>query len=319
MLKGAYPAVEYLAFNMEDPTFGGYTPQKRKLRQAISLAVDSEAYTELMNQGLGVKAEFLLPRGLGGYDPNYKNPYRVYDPKLTKAKELLAEAGYPGGIDPKTGERLTIFYDNYTDRGPSDRARENFLSKQIEAIGLRVVSRDTDYATFTEKTNHKKVQFFNLDWIADYPDPENFCMLLYGPNESPGPNNANYHSPEYDKLFEQMREMEDGPEREAVIHKLRDVVVEDCPWIYLCENEGPTVFQPWVRNKQSNPIMTDASKYRGIDVERRLRLQASWNRPVVVPLLVLIGALIVGFVPAARTVSRQRNRRVRRPANGGPK
>ena len=82
MLKGAYPTIEYLAFNMEDPTFGGYTPAKRKLRQAISpLAVDSEAYVALMNQGLGVTSGFLflIPRGLGGYDPSYRNPYREYD------------------------------------------------------------------------------------------------------------------------------------------------------------------------------------------------------------------------------------------------
>src|SRR5208283_1115677 len=70
--EGAFPAIEYLAFNMEDPAFGGYTAEKRKLRQAISLSIDSEAYTELMNQGLGKKSEFLLPHGLGGFDPAYK-------------------------------------------------------------------------------------------------------------------------------------------------------------------------------------------------------------------------------------------------------
>jgi ABC-type transport system substrate-binding protein len=315
--EGAFPAVEYLAFNMEDPTFGGYTAEKRKLRQAISLSIDSEAYTELMNQGLGKKSEFLLPHGLGGFDPAYRNPYRAYDSSLTRAKELLREAGYPNGVDPKTGERLTLYYDNYTDQGPADRARADLVRKEIEALGIKVLSRDTDYATFTDKINHKKVQFFNLRWTADYPDAENFCMLLYGPSVSPGPNNANYASPQYDALFKQMRSMEDGPARDAIIHKLRDVAVEDCPWIYLCEDEGPTAFQPWVREKQSNPLLMDPYKYLGVDEARRTKLQREWNSPVVGPMLLIAAVLAIGAVPAVRTVEGRRNRKVRRPAPGG--
>jgi ABC-type transport system substrate-binding protein len=319
MLSGAYPTIEYLAFNMEDPTFGGYAPEKRKLRQAISLAVDSQSYVELMNQGLGVKADFLIPRGLGGYDPNYKNPYREYDPTLARARRLLSEAGYPGGVDRATGERLTLYYDNYVDSGPSDRQREEFIRKQIQALGILVASRDTTYAEFADKTNHKKVQFFNYGWIADYPDTENFAFLLYGPNESPGPNNSNYHNPDYDKLFEQMRSMDDGPVRTEIIHKMRDLAVEDCPWIYLSENEGPTMFQPWVRNRYSNPILTNLLDYRGIDVEKRERLQAEWNRPVWAPVAIFAFIAAVSVIPAARTVKRHRNRRVRRPASGkGP-
>jgi ABC-type transport system substrate-binding protein len=318
MRKGAYPSIEYLAFNMEDPTYGGYTPEKRKLRQAISLAIDSESYVGLMNQGLGVKADFLIPRGLGGYDPSFTNPYRVYDPALVRAKRLLVEAGYPAGVDPVSGERLTLYYDNYVDSGPSDRQREEFIRKQIQALGILVISRDTTYAEFADKTNHKKVQFFNYGWIADYPDTENFAFLLYGPNESPGPNNSNYKSPEYDRLFEEMRSMDDGPKRDTLIHRMRDIAVEDCPWIYLAENEGPTIFQPWVKNRQSNPILNNLLIYRGVDVEARAKLQTEWNRPVWAPFAVLLLLATLGTFPAVLTVHRHQNRRVRRPAAGSP-
>ena len=233
-----------------------------------------------------------------------------------RARRLLSEAGYPGGVDRATGERLTLYYDNYVDSGPSDRQREEFIRKQIQALGILVASRDTTYAEFADKTNHKKVQFFNYGWIADYPDTENFAFLLYGPNESPGPNNSNYHNAEYDKLFEQMRSMDDGPARSDIIHRMRDIAVEDCPWIYLSENEGPTMFQPWVRNRYSNPILTNLLDYRGIDVEKRGRLQAEWNRPVWAPVAIFAFIAAVSVIPAARTVNRHRNRRVRRPASG---
>jgi ABC-type transport system substrate-binding protein len=313
LLKGAYPAIDYLGFNMEDPTFGGYTQAKRKLRQAISLAIDSKAYIDLINQGLGQPRQFLLVPGLCGYDPNFVNPYRQYDPKLTRAKELLAEAGYPAGIDPKTGERLTINFDNSVE-SPTDRARELFFRKELEALGLKVVSRDSTYATFIEKTNHKKIQFFSWGWYADYPDAEDFLFLFYGPNAAPGPNTVCYRNPEYDRLFEQVRGMDNSPARAAIIHRMRDIAVEDCPWIYLFQNEAPVSFQPWVRNRWDNPILSDTIKYKNVAVAQRLQRQHDWNQPLWAPLAGVLAVLILGFIPAARTVNRQRNRRVRRPA-----
>ena len=314
MKQGSYPAVEYCGFNMEDPVFGGYTPQKRKLRQAISLAIDSNAYIDLMYQGLAQKSEFLLPHGLCGFDENYKNPYRAYQPDLVKAKQLLAEAGYPDGVSATTHERLVLNYDNYTD-SPTDRERERLITKLISALGIEVTSRDTDYPTFDDKVKHKKIQFFTYGWVADYPDPENFCLLLYGPLASPGPNGVVYKNPEYDRLFEQMRGMDDGPARADVIHKMRDLAVEDCAWIYLVENEAPTVYQPWVVNAESNPILNDIAKYRNIDVEKRKRLQAEWNAPVIGPFFIALILIIVGSIPAVATVNRKRNRRARVPAS----
>lgn len=315
ILQGAYPTTDYLAFNMEDPTFGGYTPDKRKLRQAISLAFDSKAYCDLIYQGLAIPAQFLLPRGLCGFDADYKNPYREYDPKLTRAKELLAEAGYPNAISEKTGERLTIYYDNYTDL-PSDLIREALYRKELQQLGLKVISRDSTFNEFQARADHKKVQFFNLDWVADYPDTENFCFLLYSKNHAPGPNVSNYHNPEYDRLFEQMRSMEDSPARAEIIHKMRDIAVEDCPWIYIAEVEGPTVYQPWVGNKQSNPMLMNLLEYRKIDAPARESLQNDWNHPVWVPAAAIFVIVVIGIVPAVRTVKLQRNRRVRRPDSG---
>ncbi len=141
MRKVVTPGIRYLLFNMTDPVVGGYTPQKRKLRQAISLSVDSQAIIDLLSQGQGQAAEYIIPPGLFGYDKNYKNPFRRYDPKLTRAKQLLKEAGYPGGKDAKTGERLTLYFDN-TATTAAGRQYVGLLEKQVSRFGhqIRVAS-----------------------------------------------------------------------------------------------------------------------------------------------------------------------------------
>jgi ABC-type transport system substrate-binding protein len=131
------PVISYFTFDRRDPVFGGYTPRKRKLRQAISLALDSQAFIDLFSQGRGIAAQFLIPPGIFGYDPHYRNPYRQFDPDLKWAHRLLDEAGYLDGIDPQTGERLMLYFDDAATT-PEGRQFTALVVKQIEALGLDV-------------------------------------------------------------------------------------------------------------------------------------------------------------------------------------
>jgi ABC-type transport system substrate-binding protein len=310
LVKNNEVNINYLGFNMEDSLVGGYSDKKRKLRQAISLAVDTKTNISLIAQGMAQQAQWLIPPGLFGYDPNYVNPYRVFDPNLVKAKQLLAEAGYPGGIDPATGSPLVIAYD-VTIQSPIDRESVRLLQKEITALGVHLEIRGTTYPIFNDRVIKKQIQFFGYGWLADYPDPENFTFLLYGPNESPGPNGTLYHNPEYDKLFEQMRSMEDGPERLAIIKRMRDISVEDCTWIYTSHSEDRTLLQPWASNIAWHPIDGGQLKYVRVDPEKRVSLQNHWNSPTLWPLYVLVFVVVVGVVPAASTIRHRINRRVR--------
>ncbi len=301
--------IGYLIFNMEDPVVGGYTPQKRKLRQAISTAVNSQEFIDLFSQGLGKPAEFLLPPGIFGYDPSYKNPYRQYN--LDRAKQLLAEAGYPNGIDSKTGDRLTLYYDNAAVT-PAGRQQVGLLTKQIEALGIHLESRVSRPNIWQDKVDHGQFQFVQYGWIADYPDAENFLLLLYGPNRRPGPNASNYNNPEYNRLFEQMRSMEDTPARLALIKRMRDIAAEDCPLIYLSHDESLVLTQPWLKNVKPHPVANDSGKYVGVDGPLRARLQAQWNRPNYWPAIGLVLFLVIGSIPAANLVRQRTNRSVRR-------
>lgn len=309
--KGVQSAIDDLAFNMKDPVFGGYSEKQRKLRQAISLSLDANAYVDIIDQGMGQTAEFILPPGVDGYDPTYRNPYRRYDPSLKRAKELLKEAGYENGIDPKTHERLTLKFDNFATT-PALRQMVRLFINQIQALGIRVDSRESDYTTFTAHVKAGEYQFLFSNWVADYPDSENFLMLNYGPNASPGPNDSNYNNPEYNRLYEQTRTMVPGPDREALIRKMRDISVEDCPRIYLTHMESRALVQPWIRNQKVVALGNEVHQYYGVDPAKRAQLQKEWNGSSPLPLLGFAAVGAVAVAPAVFAVSKRRNRKVRK-------
>jgi oligopeptide transport system substrate-binding protein len=309
LFRSFTPNINSFFFNMQDPVFGGYTPARRKLRQAISLAIDSPTLIALFAQGNAKPAQFLIPPGVPGYEEDYRNPYSQFD--LKRAKQLLSEAGYPNGIDPKTGERLTLYYENSA-TDASGRQLVALVSRQIEALGIQVISRTWRSTVMRERIDKGQWQFAGHLWIADYPDPENFLVLLYGPNLRPGPNQSAYANPAYDRLFEQMRAMDDGPERLSLLRRIRAILVEDCPAIFVRHDATLQIAHTWVGNIKPPGVDMDAKKYWSLDGQQRARLQAQWNQPNYAPLLGFALLLSVGALPSINMVRRRRHRRLRR-------
>lgn len=314
LYRSSGPDIYYFAFNMRDPVVGGYTERHKKLRQAISIAFDAQAFIDLQSQGNGRPAQFLIPADIYGWERNYLNPYRQYN--IKKAKRLLAEAGYPNGIDRRTGDRLTIYYDN-PETDAAGRQWVGLVAKQFEAVGIRMESRSWRANVFDDKVRNGDFQFIFYGWIGDYPDPENFALLLYGPNgHSKGVNYSSYDNPEYNRMFEQMRSMDDGPERMAIIRRMRDIAVEDCPWIFLYHPDDLAIVNKWLLNVKPHPMAVDTLKYLRVDGRERARLQAAWNKPNYWPAVAIAVFLILGTLPAAEVVRRRRNRKVRVQSGG---
>ena len=186
------------------------------------------------------------------------------------------------------------------------------LVKQLSQLGVEVQSRPWRPNVWEERVNQGKFQIIDYGWLADYPDPENFVFLLYGPNKRPGPNCTSYNRPEYNALFEKMRSMEDSPERLKIIGQMRDMEVEDCPVVFMEHGEDLALNYDWIKNVKPHPIANDISKYRHVDAEIRARNQAEWNKPIFWPLLVFGGFLVAGSIPAANTVKQRKTRRLRR-------
>ena len=318
----ARPSLSYMGFNMLDPVVGGLSERARKLRQALSIAIDYDEFISIFLNGRGLPGQGPLPPGIFGYREGAAgvNPV-VYEWKqgkqarraLAEAKKLLAEAGYPDGRDLKTGQPLTLYFDTAAS-GPEAKSRMDWFRKQFAKLNIQLVVRATDYNRFQDKMLKGSEQIFEWGWNADYPDPENFLFLLYGPNKkvgSGGENAANYQNPEFDRLFEQMKDMDNGPERQVVIDQMIKLAREDAPWIYAFHPKSFGLRHAWVKNAKPNLMAHNLLKYRRIDPTAREAYQAKWNRPVWWPVAITVLLLIALIWPAVAAYrKRQQSRAV---------
>jgi ABC-type transport system substrate-binding protein len=328
LVTAVEPTTYYLAFNFNDPVVGAGKGDERsrvrarKLRQALSIAIDWEEFISIFQNGRGVAGMGPLPPGIFGYreDGGGYNPV-VYDQvggrplrkPVAAAKKLLAEAGYPDGRDEKTGRPLVLYLDT-TDRGPDSAAQLSWYRRQFAKIDVQLEIRATDWNRFQEKVRLGNTQMFFLGWHADYPDPENFMFLLYGPNGTQdGENKARYANPEFDRLFERMRNMESGPQRQTIIDQMVKIAREDAPWTWGFHPKTYALAHVWVRPGKPNVIARNTLKYARVDPVLRERKRDEWNRPVVWPLGLILAALLLASAPAYLSY-RRRERMAARPA-----
>ena len=308
------PTTVYLAFNMLDDTLGGYTPEKQKLRQAISIALDYEEYIEIFLNGRGVLSQSPLPPGIFGYEEGEVgiNPY-LYDwdahtnrpirKSIEEARRLLAEAGYPGGQDRK-GNPLIVTFDN-TLNTAGGTAPLTWMRNKLEQLGITMESRTTDYNRFRDKVKNGNFQIISWGWHADYPDAENFMFLLYGPNSKAmydGENAANYDNPVFNRLFEKMKNMENSPERLDIIREMNRLLQQDAPWVFTYHPVTFGLSHQWLKNNKPSAMVSRALKYLRIDVNLRAENRQEWNQPVVWPIWVCVALLILGTIPAIITI-----------------
>lgn len=303
------PSTYYLGFNMLDPVVGGDSERARKLRRAISIAVDFDEFVSIFRNGRGIAAQGPIPPGIFGYQKGEDgiNPY-VYrwengEPRrrsIDEARKLLAEAGYPGGRDAQTGKPLLIYLD-VPGGGPEDKSTFDWYRKQFEKLNLQLQVRPTDYNRFQEKMRNGTEQLFIWGWNADYPDPENFLFLLYGPNgkvEHGGENAGNYDNAQYNKLFVQMKNMANGPKRKQLIEKMLEIVRRDAPWVWGFHPREFVLHHQWYYNAKPNQMAHNALKYKRIDPQLRAQKRLQWNQANFTPVWVSLAVLVLLVMPA---------------------
>ena len=304
LLTSVRTSTFYMGFNLNDGVVGGQGEGSRKLRQALSIAIDHEEFISIFMNGRGIAAMSPLPPGLFGFEPGKvgMNPV-VYDwqdgqPRrkpIEAAKKLLAEAGWPNGRNAQSGEPLVLYLDT-TSGGMGDKSRLDWLTRQFAKLDIQLVVRSTDFNRFQEKLRKGAVQIYYLGWNADYPDPENFFFLLAGAEGAVnrgGENRSNYVNDDYDQLFITMKEMDNSPQRLELIRKMNRILQEDAPWIFGFHPKSYTLGHAWLYNRKPNDVANNILKYQRLDVAERARRRALWNTPVRWPLGVLAGVILV--------------------------
>ena len=284
------PSTFFMALNMEDPVIG----TNRKLRQALSSAFDAQGNLDIFFNSVPIVAEQLLPPGIAGYRKDYRNPYGY---NLERARQLLAEAGYPNGKDA-SGKTLEVSLDT-TGGSANERLVAEFYQRQFERLGIKVKVVENPFARLMEKLDNGGFQIAaGSGWGADYPDPENFYFLYYSKNFPPaGKNHSRYKNPEFDALFEKMATMENSPEREEIALKMNAILAEDVPHILNMHRSTFGLTQSWAPRIQSNPLLEGGLKYAVLEHELREDLRSQWNLKPLWPLLTLgAGVLAAGLL-----------------------
>ena len=189
------------------------------------------------------------------------------------------------------------------------------MRKQFAKLGIQLQVRATQYNRFQEKMRTGNAQIFSWGWHADYPDPENFLFLLYGPNgkvKFHGENAANYSNKKFDTLFEKMKNLPNGAEREKVISKMLDIVRRDAPWVFGFHPKNFQLTHNWLRQGKSNEIANNTLKYAHLYPKEREELRAKWNKPTFWP--IGLGFLIIGLgiVPVGIRYWRKEHRGLRK-------
>ncbi len=314
----------YLSFNWRDPVVGGggdlsQRDRQKRLRHAISIAVDFDEYISIFANGRGIAGQGPIPPGIFGFRSGVENVNPVvFEARdsgvqrraISVAKKLLADAGYPGGRDAKTGQPLVLYLDT-TATGPGDKNRLDWYRKQFAKIDIQLEIRATDWNRLQEKVRKGNTQMFFLGWNADYPDPENFLFLLYGPNSaalSEGENKANYQNAEFDRLFDQMKNMDNGPERQSIIDRMVSILREDAPWVWGFHPKDYGLYHAWLTNVKPNQMARNGLKFYRLDPTMRESSRSNWNQPEIWPAVALFLLFVAGSLPAVRSW-RKRDRR----------
>ncbi len=260
----------YMWMNMEDPVLGGYTKDKVALRRAIALSYNSAEDIGLLKKGFALRAESPLPPNVLGHDPAYRSPVS-YNKEMAQA--LLDRFGYrqrdPDGFrrGPK-GEPLTLAM--HSEATVGGRLRDELWRKNLNAIGLRVAFKTDKKTEIIKASRLGKVQMFESNWIADFPDGDNFYQLLYGPNSGRA-NYARFNLPAYNQRYERARALPDSPARQKLYGEMNQLLHAYNPWVPLTHPISADIRHPWLKNYTRHPVELTTWRYLDIDLAARER------------------------------------------------
>jgi peptide/nickel transport system substrate-binding protein len=197
-----------------------HKPFDNKLvRQAVNYSVDANSIVKNIFDGIGYPVDGPVGRNVIGADPKLKR--YPYDPK--KAKELLAKAGYPNGLD------VRFYYS--AGRYPKDREVCQVIAAQMVKGGFRVELISQEWALFWGKdgVNGGKLPFYYIG-RGSLTDADTLYDQYFRTGTT---KRGNYSNPEFDKLIVEQQKVPETKKRIAILQKAGKILMEDAPFVPL--------------------------------------------------------------------------------------
>ncbi|HEY4216382.1 MAG TPA: ABC transporter substrate-binding protein [Gemmatimonadaceae bacterium] len=224
-----------------------------RVRQALNYAIDINRIIEISISGRGTRAAGVIPPALAGYDSTRK-PYS-YDPQ--KAKQLLAAAGYPNGIDIELWTSTTPIYLRMAET----------MQAYLNASGIRTKIVQRESASARAAARKGQADLFLKDWYADYPDAEDFLYpLLHSANKGAGGNVSFYANPLFDSVVTQSRRELDETKRDAMYRQADSIAFAGAPMIFLYFYNELYAVQPWVKHFVP-PVIFNGQRWTNVTID----------------------------------------------------
>ena len=256
-------------FNMDDPVVGGMAPEKVALRRAISLAIDIPREIRLVRRGQAIPAQSLLVPYTTGYQPEFKSEMGDFDP--ARAKALLDLYGYvdkdgDGWRDLPDGSPLVIRRNTQSD-GPSRQLDEVF-DKNLRAVGIKLELKVQQWPENLKTVRSGNFMLWGVGSLASQPDGQGVLQRLYSP--ATGTQNlARFKLPEFDRLYDRLQGLPDGPEREAGFLEAKRIGAAYMPYKAHAHRILTDLSHAWLIGYRRPLFWLDWWQFVDIDVARQ--------------------------------------------------
>ncbi|SDL05276.1 glutathione ABC transporter substrate-binding protein [Natronincola ferrireducens] len=198
--------------------------QDVRVRQAINMAVNTDAIINVVYQGTGTKGSGPMSPTIWAHNSNIPQ----YEYNVEKAKQLLADAGYADGM------KLSITTSDHQQRVDTCEMLQN----QLKAVGIDLEISVMEWGAFLEKVYAGSLEMFALGWSAATGDPDYALYSQYhSSNHGESGNMAFYTNEDVDALLDKGRDATDENERKEAYLKAQELIMKDAPCIFLQHGE----------------------------------------------------------------------------------
>ena len=266
--------VTLMVFNMEDPLVGGYTPEKVALRRAMVLGNDVDREIRIAWRGQAIPAQTIVPPLTEGYRADVRTEMGTY--VLARARALLDMYGYvdrdgDGWRELPDGKPLVLELSTQSDQ--LSRSRDELWKKSMDALGLRMVLKTAQWPENLKSARSGRFMLWRVGSSSATPDGHGALERAYGGSIGKG-NLARFKLAEFDKLYDRMKMLPSGAERQALFDRTAQLMTAYVPYRVAVHRILTDMSYPWVIGYRRPPFWLDWWQYVDIDTALQKKAEA---------------------------------------------